>query len=118
VHSDLQILLLVPILITLYLIAIQYGYRFLYGYRIGFRGVEIQILSTLTVWTIPFDKILSVEKAGWKDFHPFHFLRMRGGNRLFGIAVLLKFKNNPFDLLVTPNDADDFVRQVKERILR
>lgn len=97
---------------ALILIAVIYGLRFGYSYRVENRAVEIVLFHTLPVYRVPVDDIDRIQKASWGELGIGDVI-LRLGNRLGGQCVLIQRRTGRFRrIVVTPNDADGFIGQV------
>jgi hypothetical protein len=99
-----------------------WGLRLLYGYRVRNHAVEVVLFHVLPVYRVPVDNIELIRKVLFKEaLFGFWSLRelvsafstLRLGNRIFGPWVLIQKRNGWIRrILITPNDADAFIREV------
>lgn len=97
---------------ALILVAVIYGFRFVYSYRVENRAVEIVLFHTLPVYRVPIDDIDRIQKASWGELGIGGVI-LRLGNRPGGQCVLIQRRTGRFrSIVVTPDDADGFISQV------
>jgi hypothetical protein len=98
---------------ALLLLAIIYGLRFIYDFRIRNGAIEVALFRVLPIYRIPIDDIELIQKVGWRD-PVFGFFILRLGNRFTSEAVLLKRRRGWIRrIIISPADPDGFIREMK-----
>ena len=122
--DDLELVFLafaIPLMPVLMLFLVQTTGRYFYNYRIGRSGIDFLILGAFSSMRIGFRNIAEIKVASFEDLlFPWKlgtFFAVSAGNRVFGEIVLIR-KRKGFSrvVLITPDNAEDFVRIVRERI--
>jgi hypothetical protein len=102
----------------LFFVFLQFGYRYVLTYRLTDRSVSITLFGLLPIFCIRYDTIeelerISAQEATFKYWHP-----GRGaayGNRFFGKIILVRRKGKR-PVLLTPDDAEEFMQEVRQRV--
>ena len=105
------------------IVFVQFGLRLLYTYRVSPEGIVILLFRFIPVWRFAMRRILSIRvvrgREKWRFLNPFTTLRL--GNRLLGPTVLVELRpgwTGTASILLTPDDAETFVRDVDAALRR
>jgi hypothetical protein len=102
----------VVIAYVLLLVVVIYSLRFVYGYRLANRKIEVVLFHVLPVYWVRIEDIETIRKASWSELGVFDTI-LRMGNRLFGECVLIQKRKGVFRrVVITPHNADGFISQV------
>ena len=94
---------------VLVFVAVLYGLRFLYGYRVQSGAIEIVLFQALPIYRLPVEQIEVIRKVSWNKTGS----AIRLGNRLTRECVLIQKREGWFRrIVITPSDADEFISQV------
>lgn len=100
----------------------QLGLRFIYGYSIEEHSLNIKLFRTFSIYKIPFRDIIDIRRAKFSDLTPLKNLRslfiLRLGNRIWGNEVIITRKSLSKQVVITPDDAEAFVRDVKYYLVK
>lgn len=110
---------LMPVLIGL---LIQVIGRYIYNYRIGPSGIVFLFLMFFPTTRIGFRNIAEIKVVSYRECSSWNrdmFFALRAGNRIFGKIVLIR-KRKGFRrvVLITPDNAEEFVRIVREKLIQ
>lgn len=95
------------------LFAVIFGLRFVYDYRIENRAIEIVLFHLVPIYRLPFEDIELIRKTSWSELGV-GGITIRFGNRFAGQCVLIQKRNGWFRrIVITPNNADEFIGQVQ-----
>jgi hypothetical protein len=93
----------------------QYGLRYVYGYRIANGRVEIVLFRIVPIRWVSLKNIKEVRAIGsndWGALGPWD--AERWGNRIVGPMVLIERREGiSKKLLITPDNPDEFIRNVR-----
>jgi hypothetical protein len=108
------LLIVVPIVV----LSAQYLDRYLYGYRLSDGSIEIVLFNVVPINRIRYDRITGIRSISsgrmWLDLDLFV---VRFGNRVWGPGVLI-FRKRWLPIVITPDNAEELVREVRERVYR
>jgi len=91
--------------------------RYLYNYRIANESIQIVIFKVIPVRRLLFNNISEIRKISRKEISWNPFESEKWGNRLFGDIVLVRKKSGLIkSLLITPDDADAFIKEAQKHI--
>lgn len=98
---------------------VQFGFRFVYGYRLGPKGLDFVLFGRLAVWRIPVEDIATILEMTWADALfcriPGMLLAFRAGNRIWGPALLIRRRRGVVRLVaITPDDPGSFLREYRK----
>jgi hypothetical protein len=99
---------------TLVLLGVAYGMRFVYGYRVANRAVEIVLFQALPVYRLPVDDIELIQKVHWSELGIWGIggFILRISNRVARYGVLIKKRGPSLRIVITPDNPDEFIEQV------
>jgi hypothetical protein len=103
--------LLVMAGIALVLLFGQYGLRLIYGYKLTSDGIWIVLFNLVPVYKIPFKNVTNIHKCSFLEVGPHKITLLRLGNRLWGNFVLIKKSGVVRSIVITPNNAEEFVER-------
>jgi len=95
----------------------QFAGRYFYNYRVTDRGIEIVLFGTFPIKRVAFSNIAEVQVGpAAKEMLPFKGVAF--GNRVWGRTVLVRQRKGIIKrLFITPDNPEQFVRRVRERLL-
>jgi hypothetical protein len=98
----------------------QYTARYAYDYRLEESGISIVLFGKIRLMLIRFENIEEIRKTSYNEVMPFKnngmLFALRFGNKIWGDIVLISQKKGMNKIiLVTPNNADQFIKNVVSR---
>ena len=104
-------------MVAVIVFALQYMWRYVFSYKLTQTGVDILLFGRIPIMRIPFDDIVEIRTVG---FPGCLWIGTGLRNRAFGRTVLIRRLGGVFSnsVLITPDHADEFVREVLRRLSR
>jgi hypothetical protein len=109
--------LLILVAVPLLLVFFEIGYRYILTYRLTDTSVLIVLFGLLPVFRVRYDSIEEVKMIPFSEFWKAAFKYqhvLKFGNRILGGGVLIRRKRK-FPVMISPDDAEEFVREVRRR---
>lgn len=116
---------LLPILLfadvcTLFVVMHQCLGRYMLRYRLTERTVDLVLFGLIPMWRFRYSGIEDIRQISFNEtwwYMPYTFTTLRAGNRLVGDIVAIHRKSGfPKYILISPDDAQDFVRRAREHL--
>jgi hypothetical protein len=96
----------------LVLVAVVFGLRLLYGYRVRDQAIEVVLFHVLPVYRLPLEDIEQIRKASWSELGV-GGRTLRLGNRFARQSVLIQRRSGWIRrIVITPDDPDRFISEV------
>jgi hypothetical protein len=94
-----------------------YGLRYVLTYRIGPAGLGVYYFGFLRTVYVPYPEIEEVRVVSFRESMGYGARVIRAGNRIGGPVVVVKRRSGLLKtVLLTPADAEVFVRELKQRM--
>jgi hypothetical protein len=108
------LLIIVPIVV----LSAQYIDRYIYNYRLSDESIQIVLFSAIPKNRIRYDRITGIRSISTSRMWDFDYLFVANfRNRVWGPTILI-FRRRWLPIVITPDNAEEFVREVRERVYR
>jgi hypothetical protein len=95
----------------------QFFARYVYSYRATEDSVDVVLFGTFPVARFRYTEIEEIREIPFKQTLKPSFSSLRLGNRIAGDVVAIRKKSGIKEILLTPDDAQGFVRSVKQHLV-
>jgi len=108
-------LILILGIVAVVVFVLQYMWRYVFSYKLTQTSVDILLFGRIPIMRIPFDDIVEIRTVGFPGCLWAGMTGLR--NRAFGRTVLIRRRGGVFSnsVLIAPDHADEFVREVLRR---
>lgn len=107
------------LLLVSFALVFQYVAHYIYDYKTQGRSVCILLFKKIPLSQIAFENIAEIRKISYKEavFGKETLMALRLGNRIWGDIILIRKKKGIIKtILITPDNATQFLQQVKSHL--